>query len=187
MPTFPDVEKVLLTGISAGGFGASGNAVLVQRAFKGTRVNLIDDSGPPMSSKVMPECLQQKWRDTWGLKDSMLKDCGSACSNPDDFVFDYGQLLARKFDDRAAGLIETVADGTIRGFFGAGLRNCTGVPIILDSVPEADFKAGLLEFRDAVKGHPRFSIWYPEGTQHTWLGGASLYTGKIGDKNLIDG
>jgi hypothetical protein len=186
VPTFPKLERVLLTGVSAGGFGAAGNAVLVQRAFAGIRVNLIDDSGPPMSSKVMPECLQQKWRDVWGLKDSMLKDCGAACANEDNFVFDFGQLLASKFNDRAAGLIESVADGTIRGFFGAGLRDCTGVPIIVDSVPEADFKAGLLEYREAVKEQPKFSTWYPAGTQHTWLGGASLYSAKIGDKALID-
>lgn len=185
VPTFPDVEKVLLTGISAGGFGAAGNAVLVQRAFAGVAVNLIDDSGPPLSSKAMPACLQTKWRDTWGLRESILKDCGADCPNKEDFVFDYGIKLARTFTDRPSGLIEAESDSIIRGFFGAGVRDCQGTAII-DSVPEADFKAGLVEFREATKAYPSFGTWYPTGTTHTWLSGDTLYDAKIGDKRLID-
>ena len=48
VPTFPDATQVLLTGISAGGFGAAANMEVVQEAFGDIPVTAIDDSGPPM-------------------------------------------------------------------------------------------------------------------------------------------
>ncbi|MET0285489.1 MAG: pectin acetylesterase-family hydrolase [Polyangiales bacterium] len=185
VPTFKTAKRVVLTGISAGGFGAASNAVLVQRAFPDVKVTLIDDSGPPMSSKVVASCLQKQWRELWGLDKSILADCGSDCGNKDDFLFDYALHLAKTYSDRAAGLIETAQDGVISGFFGAGLNNCTGI-VLVTPVPGADFQKGLLEFRDAMKAYPNFGTWYPEGTQHTWLSSESYYTGTIGSKKLTD-
>lgn len=185
VPTFPGVKRVLLTGISAGGFGAASNAVLVQRAFPGVKVMLLDDSGPPMSSDVVAPCLQKQWRELWGLDDSILADCGSDCANPDDFLFDFGRHLAATYADRSAGLIETAQDGVISGFFGAGLNDCTGV-VLLTPVPGADFSRGLVEFRAALKDYPNFGTWFAPGSQHTWLSSDSLYTGTIGDRKLVD-
>lgn len=48
VPTFSGVDRVLLTGASAGGFGAALNWGVVREAFGGgVRVDLLDDSGPP--------------------------------------------------------------------------------------------------------------------------------------------
>jgi hypothetical protein len=183
VPTFKNAKRVVLTGISAGGFGAASNAVLVQRAFPDVKVTLIDDSGPPMSSKVVASCLQKQWRELWGLDKSILADCGSDCPKQDDFLFDYALHLAKTYSDRSAGLIETAQDGVISGFFGAGLNNCTGI-VLVTPVPGADFQKGLLEFRDAMKAYPNFGTWYPEGTQHTWLSNDTYYTGTIGNQKL---
>lgn len=185
VPTFKDSKRVVLTGISAGGFGASANAVLVQRAFPDVKVTLIDDSGPPMSGKYLAPCLQKIWRDMWGLDKSMLADCGSDCANQEDFVLDFALHLAKNYADRKAGLIEATNDGVISGFFGAGTNGCTGV-VLLTPIPGPEFEKGLLEFRDRMKGYPNFFTYYPTGTQHTWLRGASFYTATVDGTPMVD-
>ncbi|MDB4989405.1 MAG: hypothetical protein JWN04_4583 [Myxococcaceae bacterium] len=185
VPTFKDATDVLLTGISAGGFGAAQNAVLVQRAFSNVKVRAVDDSGPPLSKDAIAPCLQDKWRTTWGLDQSYLDDCGADCPKKDDFAQDYGLFLAKTFADRSSGLIESAQDSIISGFFGAGLNNCTGV-VLLTPVPGDVFQKDLLAFREKVKPYSSFSTYIPSGTQHTWLSNPTFYTGTAGGTKLVD-
>src|SRR5262245_18435468 len=48
-PTFCASDHVVLAGSSAGGFGAVLTYHLVKQTFANVRVDLVDDSGPPMS------------------------------------------------------------------------------------------------------------------------------------------
>lgn len=186
VPTFPDATDVLVTGVSAGGFGASISVILIQRAFQNVKVKLINDSGPPMGSPTTAICLQKKWRETWGFDQSVLKDCGAGCPKPDDFSFDFGVHLAKTFKGRLSGLIESAEDGIITGFYGIGNGNCTGI-LLLTPVSGPDFSKALVLYRDTVKGlSPTFGTYFPPGTQHTWLMGASFYTGAIGSTKLVD-
>ncbi len=190
VPLFPDLEKVLLTGISAGGFGASANTVQVMNAFPSTvKGMLIDDSGPAMSSKYLAPCLQEKWRNLWGLDNSMLKDCGADCPNPNDFVLDFSKHLAKTYGDRKSGIIEATEDLVIRGFFGVGQDNCTNRFLLDPPLPGPLFTEGLLDFREQMKEYPNFFTYYPSGSvsnQHTWLSSPSLYTYSVGGVALID-
>ncbi len=185
VPTFPDATDVLVTGVSAGGFGAAVTFILVQRAFPNVKVRMIDDSGPPMSAAVIPECLQHKWRVTWGYDQSILADCGASCTNPDDFSQAAALGMAKTFDDRPLGLIESARDSVIAGFYGAGLNNCTGIPL-LNSVPPDVFQADLLAYREKVRPYPSMNTYIPDSTQHTWLATDGLYTASAGGVNLID-
>src|SRR5262249_29862487 len=110
VPTFPKATQVLLTGVSAGGFGAASNSYLVQRAFGSVPVTMIDDSGPPMSSMYIPTCLQQKWRTTWGLDGSLLADCGASCPNKDDFTMDYTKFVMKLADMRGGNVMSGLLD-----------------------------------------------------------------------------
>jgi hypothetical protein len=185
VPTFSKASQVLLTGISAGGFGAASNSDLVGWAF-GSKVpvTLIDDSGPAMSSQYLPACLQDKWRALWGFDDSILKDCGAACPKKDDYTVDFSKFLAKKYPNRESGIIESNNDGTITLFYGYGQNGCTGN--ITTPVPAAEFDAGLMDFRAQMVAFPKFLTYYPASTQHTWVGGASLYTEAEGGTKLID-
>lgn len=185
VPTFEDAEDVILTGISAGGFGTAQNAVLVQRAFADVKVKVIDDSGPPLSKAIVPECLQKRWRETWNLDETFLKDCGDACPNRDDFTQDYALFLAKTFDDRPSGLISADEDGIIAGFFGAGRNNCTGAAL-LTPVPGAEFKADLLAYREKVKVYPSFGTFFAPSTNHTWIGGDAFYSTTAEGVKLVD-
>jgi hypothetical protein len=48
IPTFESVEKVVVSGSSAGGYGAGISWPRIQAAFGSVRVDLLDDSGPPV-------------------------------------------------------------------------------------------------------------------------------------------
>jgi hypothetical protein len=49
------------------------------------------------------------------------------------------------------------------------------------------YDAGLLEFREVVKGlTPNFGTYYPAGTTHTWLEGATFFTEAEGGVKLVD-
>jgi hypothetical protein len=189
IPTFPNPEKVLLTGVSAGGFGASSNAAFVQYAFGSNPVTVIDDSGPTFSNKYLPTCLTQTYAKTWGLEQSILEDCGSACSADADYSVQFLDYSAKRSEGRFNGLIESDQDSIIRGFFGIGTNNgandCMGV-LLVTSMSADDFLAGLLEYRERVKPYAGFSTFYPSSTQHTWLGADGLYTAMAGSVTLVD-
>jgi hypothetical protein len=189
IPTFASPEKVLLTGVSAGGFGASSNAAFVQYAFGEVPVTMIDDSGPTFSNEFLPKCLTQKYVTTWGLDNSILDDCGSACMADADYSVQFLEYSAKRSMDRFNGLIESDQDSIIRGFFGIGTNNgaddCQGI-LLLTSMAADDFLAGLLDYRERVKPYPGFSTFYPSSTQHTWLGGDGFYTAMAGGVSLVD-
>jgi hypothetical protein len=189
IPTFPNPEKVLLTGVSAGGFGASSNAAFVQYAFGSTPLTVIDDSGPTFSNKYLPTCLTQTYVKAWGLEKSILEDCGSGCSATADYSVQFLDYSAMRSEGRFNGLIESDQDSIIRGFFGIGTNNgandCMGV-LLLTSMSAEDFLAGLLEYRERVKPYAGFSTFYPSSMQHTWLGGDGFYTAMAGSVSMVD-
>jgi hypothetical protein len=189
VPTFAEAEQVVLTGISAGGFGAASNAAYVQWAFGKTPLTLVDDSGPTFSEKYMPKCLNDLYLKNWGLQESILDDCGSSCSADGDYSSQFLDYTLSRAGEQPGGLIESDADSVIRGFFGIGTNNgaddCMGI-LLLTPMTSDDFLAGLLEYRDRVKPHAKMSTYYPTSEQHTWLGGDSFYTGQAGDVKLID-
>jgi hypothetical protein len=182
VPTFPDASQVVLTGVSAGGFGAASDYYLVQRAFGKIPVTSIDDSGPPMSDKYIPTCLQHEWRTTWGFDGSILKDCGTACPDPDNYELDYTKFVIDSVTNAGfkvqGGLLDSNDDGVISLFYGYGTSNCTGN--FTTPVPAATYDAGLDDFRTFIQTvTPNYSTYYPASTQHTWIAGPTFYTEAI--------
>jgi len=189
VPTFADAQQVLLTGVSAGGFGAASNAAYVQWAFGAVPVTMVDDSGPTFSSEFLPKCLTDKYVQYWGLENSILDDCGKSCDASMDYSTQFLEYTAGHATGKSSGLIEADADSIIRGFYGIGTNNgaddCNGI-LLFTPMPAADFLMGLLDYRERVKKFPNFSTYYPSGSQHTWLGGEGFYTSRIGDVSLVD-
>jgi cysteine-rich repeat protein len=185
VPTFENVDQVLLTGISAGGFGSSINFPQTQRAFGTVPVTLIDDSGPPMPSAVYPPCLQNIWRTTWKLEKSLLAECGADCDDPDGFSEDYFTHIRTAFPTMKGGLYSTTGDQTIRAFAGYGWTdgyNMCGSSSV--SVPAGTYQAGLTTLRTTAMATPGFSTFYITGTSHTRLRSASFYTTMVGSTTL---
>jgi hypothetical protein len=167
VPTFADADQVLLTGSSAGGFGAAYNFNQVQEAFGCTPVNMIDDAGPPMSDQYMRPCLQALWRDVWGLDATLPEDCDVCTNDERGGIVGYAQYLAAKFPDARFGMLSSTEDSVIRTFYSWGYSSSCRFP---SEMPAADYEAGLFELRDDILGsYDNFETFYEEGTFHTFL------------------
>jgi hypothetical protein len=173
-PTFKDATKVLLTGISAGGFGAAANYPQVARAFSPIPVYSLDDSGPPMEDPYVPKCLQKEWSDLWGFDKTILADCGSDCPDPTNYTLDAVIHTAKAYPKIPFGLVEDTDDSVITLFYGFGASNCTAG---LSVVPGAQFTAGLLDERARLEdaGITNAAGFIFQGTSHTSLHGTSSY------------
>jgi hypothetical protein len=189
VPTFRDATDVLLTGISAGGYGAANTSFLVQRAFPSVKVKTIIDSGPMLPTSVYAECWQERHRTMWKLEDSYLGDCGSACPNKNDHSLDYGVFLARAFADRPSGLISTTADSVERSFLGIGNDHCTGKVDLLFSAPgisAAKYREGVLAYREKVRPFANFGTFLMDSDEHTFIATDNFYTASSGGIRLRD-
>jgi hypothetical protein len=125
VPTFKSkVSRVLLTGASAGGFGAALNFSMVQDAFGDVRVDLLDDSGPPFDDQGMAPCVQKRWREQWGFANALPPDCTECSSTDGGRLSKLSDFLLRKHKKSNVAFVSTMQDEVIRLFFSAGLANC---------------------------------------------------------------
>lgn len=170
VPSFPGVDTVLVTGISAGGFGAGLNVEQVADAFGPSRqYDLVDDSGPPLSNQVIPPCLQQIFRNEWGLDKTVLAACGADCPDQNDFARGWIAHVAKRYPKLRAGVFSNAWDSIIRTYMGAGwgngqYNNCAGTSTI---VPAQTYENDLLALRATYS--TRISTYYVSGIGHTVL------------------
>lgn len=80
-PLLPNTQRVLLVGVSGGGYGALLNWERVRTAFgPDVRVDVVDDSGPPIDPST--STLWETMRDNWGLSlPAACKDCAQGPSH----------------------------------------------------------------------------------------------------------
>jgi Pectinacetylesterase len=166
VPTFPSVSRVLLTGHSAGGFGAAINYVQVSRAFGSVPVDLLDDAGPLMGNPYLAACLEQQMTSLWGLSSTFIaQDCGSDCNDPGNDLLLYWKHLPRTYPTNFFGFIDSTGDSVIASFFGFGANNCTSYA----AVSAAQYEAGLLDMRSEVASDPNAGLFIYDGVDHTTL------------------
>lgn len=181
VPTFSNATQVLLTGVSAGGFGATGNYVQVARAFGTVPVDLLDDSGPYMDSPYVAPCLAQSFAEHWNLQTTLLQDCGGDCTDPAHYFIDYQKHLSRTYPSVPMGLVDSTGDSTISYFFGFGANDCTSAA----TLSEATFAAGLEDIRTQMSDYSNFGSFIYAGKDHTSLENATAFdTRTAGDTKL---
>jgi cysteine-rich repeat protein len=181
VPSFTDAQQVVLSGSSAGGFGAFSNFPQTQDAFKDIPVTLIDDSGPPLSSDVFPPCLQTIFRDTWGLDKTLAGECGDDCADTSDYVRDFLDHVRAKYPNLSAGIFSSMGDTTIRLFAGygwyGGYNMCAEVP---QQVSATVYGQGLLDLRAHIGGGGDVGMYLTAGQNHTILRSTGFYDGSLG-------
>jgi hypothetical protein len=165
VPTFTATTQVLLTGQSAGGFGAALNYVQTTRAFAGPPVTLVDDSGPLMANPTLASCLESSMLTLWGMSKTVIADCGSDCSDPGNSLSQYWVHLSKTYPSAPLTFMDSVADGTITNFFGFGATNCT----TFQAVTGAAYEAGLLDMRTKVAADSNAGLFLFAGDSHTSL------------------
>jgi hypothetical protein len=188
VPTFKDkVSRVVLTGASAGGFGALLNYSMVQDAFGSVLVTVLNDSAPSFadSDKSMPVCLQKSWREIWGLNAAMPSDCTECLQADGGGLNKLATFLFRKHPNATIGVVSSMQDEVIRLFYSSGLKNCSSfatadpVSITLGQsdatvyMPGADYTAGLTGLRMSGMSTGKVATYFLGGTnisfhQHVW-------------------
>ena len=113
---YPETERVVLSGGSAGGFGAALNWQRALDAFPHARVDIIDDSGPLFGPPHLAPALLATWSAAWGLAQAVPPDC-PACGA--DLSAHIAHGLARARGGRFA-LLSSLGDDVIASYLNVG-------------------------------------------------------------------
>jgi hypothetical protein len=180
-PLFPAVTQVLLTGVSAGGFGSLANYVQVARAFAPVPVIELDDSGPPMGAPYVAACLASHWIQMWNLDKTVLADCGADCSDPAQLLIGFQKHLAKTYADRSFALIDSTGDWVISTFFGFGSNDCSAFGVL----SQATFSAGLSDVRTQMADCANFGSFVFTGAEHTSLLDGANFPARAAGTTLL--
>src|SRR5688572_24341365 len=113
LPTFCDADRVLVTGTSAGGFGATFNYDFIHGLFGSIPVDLVDDSGPYMHPPWMPAGMQAAFDQEWGFVANVPPGCAACGSTWHEL---YVHAATAWPNDRHA-FLSSLRDPSIQGRF----------------------------------------------------------------------
>lgn len=182
-PTIAEPSQVLVTGISAGGYGAALNYDRIAQAYAyaDVPITLLDDSGPPMGESIITPCLQELWRDLWGLDDTLPLGCAD-CFDDRGWVVDLTLYIQQQYPEQSFGLISYLQDGTISTFMSAGDNDCAGGIVF-----GPEYEAALIELRDVILADAdNWATYYVTGIGHTFLPFGSYASTQVQGVGLRD-
>ncbi|APR86178.1 Hypothetical protein A7982_11527 [Minicystis rosea] len=166
VPTFPSADRVILSGVSAGGFGAALNWDQTQKAFGNIRVDLIDDSGTPMPPEI-PIAAEDAWRTQWNLAKTLPAGCTECAQHLDALLGYYGKT----YPDHRAALISYTKDTVLTTFF---------------SISQDTFNTGLeTEITTYFDPQPNFHSFVYDGAGHVLWYSPTLATKGVTVKEFI--
>jgi hypothetical protein len=167
-PVVGDPGKVLLTGASAGGFGALVNFAQVADRFDASQPYLVDDSGPIFfADDVLSPALADGFNTLYNLE-AAFPDGADALFESDGLEDVYA-YYATRYPEATFGLSSYLEDATIRAFFGFGQPD--------QMITGPEYAAGLEGVRAMA---PTWGTFYAPGADHTFLGVPDRYFGPDG-------
>jgi hypothetical protein len=111
--TWQAPARVVVSGSSAGGYGATFNYDLFRQAYPGAQVALVNDAGPLLEGGGIPDGHRASWYGNWRLGDLLDPLCADC---PPDLSALYTALVAKYPQDRMA-LLTSLQDSVIRTYF----------------------------------------------------------------------
>ncbi len=183
---FSGASQVLLSGTSAGGFGTLVAYAPLADNFRDTPVILLDDSGPFVDSNAaLPPCYQFLLRLLWNVTDSIPSGCRDCSQLNGDGISNLLPYLAHHYPLGRFGLFSSLADATIRDYWGMGQNHCTGT----GKVPADVYRAALLDERkNFLEPTGKWWTFYINGETHgiltyedTTADWVSFYSTAVGD------
>lgn len=152
---FPSPRRIVLTGVSGGGFGSTFALPLVRHLYPDVPIELINDSGVGVSKPGDPDFLRLL-QDDWNQSAFIPASC-SECIADDGHFSNY---LDWQLDQ----------DPNVRRAFLSYSRDTTIGTFFLAIGPDA-FEAALFEeVMQMEQSHPdRVRYWIPDGAAHTFL------------------
>ena len=113
-PTFPSPKKLVVSGSSAGGYGASMNYADFRRYFPSSEAYLLDDSGPALEAPSIPQGYIDAWYASWNLGEVLGPACGDACKTDLSAAL---TALDKAYPHDRMALLSSEQDATIRNYF----------------------------------------------------------------------
>jgi hypothetical protein len=145
-------EKLVVSGSSAGGFGAAFDYDLFRAAFPSARGYLVDDSGPALKGEAISSSLRAAWYQSWRLDKALDTSCPE-CRN------DLSQAMkhtAQRFPQDRLALLSSTQDSVIRSYF---------------MLTPDSFQTSLnTTLTDVLEPLPNFRAYISAGQFHTFLG-----------------
>jgi hypothetical protein len=167
--TFPEIDTLVVTGESAGGFGAAASYDFIRSSWPDAKHGaMVDDSGPILDDEALAPCLQEKWRRWWDLNGTLPPGC--PCIGAKGNLVLAWKFVLDKYPSDRFGLISSTHDSVISTFFSFGNHDC------LDPAPSRydKLEAGLRRLSSTLP------IYLIPGSVHTHTGGkASFYTETV--------
>jgi hypothetical protein len=172
--TLDPPQKVVVSGASAGGFGALLAFDLAKQAWPAARGYLVDDSGPPLDA--IPDATVSLWYLAWDLGTAVNAVCGDAralqCAEDLSLVF---PALAERYPDDRFALLSSTQDETMRGFFGTPT---TAAPYFVP-MDAGTFESGVRTLADLIEDDAppgESHAFVVPGTSHTMLGNPAAFS-----------
>lgn len=173
--TFPSPGRMLVSGSSAGGFGALLNYPAFRWYWPGAKSYLLDDSGPPLIGDAIPSSTRAAMYSSWALGAATDYFCPGCRSDLSQGITE----VATHFPDDRIALVSHLQDGVIRDFFGT----ITFAPPSLPSLQPMDgavFEAHLRDLGDLLDpGTANAKFFFtasPAPTDHVTLGDPTVVT-----------
>ena len=174
--TGSNINEIVFSGSSAGGFGSFLNAHQLATVFgKDIKTTVIIDAGQVvMDTNVLTSCLEQQWLNYWNLDDGNPEDLNMFVTG--SYAYDIQKIyeyLAKKYPKFNFGFLSYYEDEVNRGFYSFGQNDCPTLPseIIEGSI----FKQALIELKnDVLDNYSNWTIFYKNGTTHTFLNDPEL-------------
>ena len=154
--TFPDASRVVVSGFSAGGIGATANYHQIAAAFESLGKPspfLIADSGPLMRAPYLSEIARNDLRVGWGLDDTVYQVCSECVVEGPGAAY---RAIATRHPGVRQSVISSYAD-TVSG----NLYRLLNYDI--NFIDGDRFRRGLL---DLAAGNPQLEVFYFEGDRH---------------------
>jgi hypothetical protein len=149
--TWPGATRVVVSGTSAGGFGATLNYDLIRGAFPAAKMALVDDAGPLLEKEGIPYTVRGPWFTSWHLGDTVDGLCPD-CRNDLSSLY---SVLSRKYPADRMALLSAVQDPVIAVYFSLSLQQF-----------EASLRATV---RNRFDGTQNVRAFLVAGTQHGLL------------------
>mgnify|MGYP006276500911 FL=1 len=146
---YPEVEKLVITGCSAGGYGTFAVSLYMRKKYPNAKLYILNESGPGIFNPY-DTATWHLVRDTWNLDPIIPKDC-EACEN--QMLFWYEWMLERD-PNLKIGLYSSYQDYVIAEEY---LK-----------MGQETFQAYLLETTNMIRGPfpDRFNRFFIHGDSH---------------------
>lgn len=153
---FPETRRIWLTGVSAGGYGATLNFDRVRAAFPEAEVHLLADSAPMVQPNFWSDA-----QDLW--KAEIPEGCADCAQGLPQWM---EHVLEQSGPRHRVALLAYDADATISYFFYGG----TGIASLL-SPPTGVYQSALNQLLTRFQGREAAGAFVLPGTSHVMLGG----------------